>query len=58
MATDKCAKCGKELHEFTTGRKMIAGSYYCRSCYYQEAGRVFEENPIGHSAPRKPAIAA
>jgi DNA-directed RNA polymerase subunit RPC12/RpoP len=57
MALDKCAKCGKELHEFTTGRKTVGEHLYCRACYYEIAGRVFEEHPIA-SPKRKSATAA
>lgn len=47
MPLDKCAKCGKEIHEFLTGRKKIDGKLYCSDCYFEELGTVIETNPIG-----------
>jgi hypothetical protein len=56
MTVDKCTICGKEIREFLTGRKAIDGKMYCRSCYYDEVGRMVEEHPIG--TPRKATAAA
>lgn len=52
---DKCSKCGTALHEFTTGRKTIGEELFCDNCYFEEAGKVFEDNPIGFRHPRPSA---
>lgn len=44
---DHCVKCERQIHEFTTGRKLIEGKVYCDDCFFDEAGRAIEENPIG-----------
>ncbi|HNT09072.1 hypothetical protein [Methanoculleus sp.] len=54
MGLDTCSKCGVHLQEFLTGRKTFKGKPYCKTCYYEEIGKILEEHPIGGPILRPP----
>jgi len=49
---ERCNKCGIKIQESITGREKFDGKTHCKNCYYELAGEIFENHPIG--VPRKP----